>query len=209
MPMTFSAVPPPTHASSIPSIGGAQFLLANNTFVTGAETQGILGVTPPAAPAITSVLTATATVSVAFTYQITASNTPTSFSATGLPAGLSINTATGLITGTPTTVATTNITIGATNAGGTGNATLVLTVVASSIIYDFTSASLPSGVTSAGATNGTLVNSSILIVAGTAPRFDYGGVTGPALLVEPAATNISCDLTPLPHRRGRCRQPST
>ena len=41
----------------------------------------------------------------AFSYQITASNSPTSFSAAGLPDGLSVNTA-GLISGTPTAAAT-------------------------------------------------------------------------------------------------------
>ena len=55
-----------------------------------------------APPAITSPLTASGTVGVAFSYQITASNNPTSFNATGLPAGLSVNTTTGLISGTPT-----------------------------------------------------------------------------------------------------------
>jgi len=38
----------------------------------------------------------------AFTYQILATNNPTSFQAQSLPAGVSLNTATGLISGTPT-----------------------------------------------------------------------------------------------------------
>ncbi|MDD5261391.1 MAG: putative Ig domain-containing protein, partial [Methylacidiphilales bacterium] len=80
------------------------------------------------APAITSSLTATGTVGSAFSYQITASNSPTSYGATGLPSGLSVNTSTGLISGTPSAAGTSNITISATNANGTGTATLVLTV---------------------------------------------------------------------------------
>ena len=55
----------------------------------------------PAPPAITSSLTASGTVGVALSYQITASNNPRSFNATGLPAGLSVNTTTGVISGTP------------------------------------------------------------------------------------------------------------
>src|SRR5216110_210316 len=82
----------------------------------------------PAKPVITSPLTATGQVGVAFSYQITATNNPTSFNATGLPAGLSVNTSTGLISGTPTTAGTYSITISATNAGGTGSATLTLTI---------------------------------------------------------------------------------
>ncbi|QQR77584.1 MAG: fibronectin type III domain-containing protein [Candidatus Moraniibacteriota bacterium] len=92
------------------------------TNVVSAKTQ------PLATPVITSPLTASATTGSAFSYQITASNTPTSYNATGLPAWASVNTNTGVISGTPSTTGTTNITIRATNAAGTGTATLVLTV---------------------------------------------------------------------------------
>ena len=53
-------------------------------------------------PVITSPLTDTAINGVPYSYQITASNSPTSFGATGLPAGLSVNSTSGLISGTPT-----------------------------------------------------------------------------------------------------------
>jgi PKD repeat protein len=79
-------------------------------------------------PAITSTLTATGTVGSAFSYTITAGNSPTSFNATGLPAGLSINTTSGVISGTPTAAGTSNVTISASNSAGTGSATLVLTI---------------------------------------------------------------------------------
>src|SRR5437870_11868248 len=80
-------------------------------------------------PVITSPTTATGQVGVAFSYQITASNGPIiSYGATGLPAGLSVNTSTGLISGTPTTAGTYSVTISATNSGGTGSATLTLTI---------------------------------------------------------------------------------
>ncbi len=87
-----------------------------------------LTVTPPP-PVITGSLTATGSVGQPFSYQITASNSPTSFGASGLPAGLSVNTSTGLISGTPTAGGVSNITISATNVNGTGSATLVLTVL--------------------------------------------------------------------------------
>jgi large repetitive protein len=79
-------------------------------------------------PAITSPTSASGTVGVAFSYQITASQNPTSFGATGLPAGLSIDTTTGAITGTPTTAGTSSVIIGASNASGSGSATLTLTI---------------------------------------------------------------------------------
>jgi large repetitive protein len=81
-----------------------------------------------AAPSITSAATATGTVGAAFSYQIVGSQAPTSFGAAGLPAGLSVNTTTGLISGTPTTAGMSSIIISASNATGTGSATLTLTV---------------------------------------------------------------------------------
>jgi len=85
-----------------------------------------LTVTPPP-PVITSSLTASGSAGQLFSYQITASNSPTSFGATGLPTGLGINSS-GLISGTPAAAGISNITISATNANGTGSATLVLTI---------------------------------------------------------------------------------
>jgi hypothetical protein len=80
---------------------------------------------------ISSTTTANGTVGQAFSYQITASNSPTSFAAASLPSGLSVNTATGLISGTPTAASTTNATLSATNTTGTGTATLAITIASS------------------------------------------------------------------------------
>ncbi len=79
-------------------------------------------------PVINSTLTANGAVAQAFSYQITATQSPTSFNATGLPAGLTVDTTTGLISGAPAASGTFNVTISATNATGTGNATLVISV---------------------------------------------------------------------------------
>ena len=79
-------------------------------------------------PAITSATTAGGSAGTAFSYQITASNSPTTYGATGLPFWASFNSSTGAITGTPTTVGTTTVTISATNAGGTGSAMLSITM---------------------------------------------------------------------------------
>lgn len=82
-----------------------------------------------AAPVITGGVAA-GVVGAPFVCAIVATGTPSHYDAPGLPAGLTVNTVTGLITGTPTAAAVTVVTISATNAGGTGTATLTITVTA-------------------------------------------------------------------------------
>jgi Putative Ig domain len=76
-------------------------------------------------------------VGTAFSYQIVARNSPTSYGASGLPAGLTVNSSTDLISGTPTTAGTYSIQISASNAGGTQSTTLILTMSAktSGMVY--------------------------------------------------------------------------
>lgn len=90
----------------------------------------LLTVAPaPATPLITSALTASGRVGTAFTYQVTASESATSYVATGLPSGLSINSSTGAISGSPTVSNTYSVVLRASNAGGLGApSTLVIDV---------------------------------------------------------------------------------
>lgn len=64
------------------------------------------------------------------TFNSAATLTPTSFSATNLPAGLVCNASTGIITGKPTTATkgAVNVTLKATNAKGTGSVVLPITI---------------------------------------------------------------------------------
>jgi large repetitive protein len=81
---------------------------------------------------INSPLSETAIAGVPFpTYTITSTPTATTFGATNLPGNLSLNSATGQITGTPTSASATPINVGlsaTTSAGQTGTATLILTI---------------------------------------------------------------------------------
>ncbi|MEI6178204.1 MAG: proprotein convertase P-domain-containing protein, partial [Verrucomicrobiota bacterium] len=65
---------------------------------------------------------------VPFRYQVTGTNAPASFSATGLPAGLAISPTTGLITGTLPEVGSHEVTLHATNQSATGDALLTINV---------------------------------------------------------------------------------
>ncbi len=71
---------------------------------------------PP--PVITSPGTASGTVGVPFSFQITATNNPTQFFISGLPQGLSLNAATGLISGTPQVEVTADLSVLARGPGG-------------------------------------------------------------------------------------------
>jgi chitodextrinase len=103
----------------------------------------------PGTPAITSSLSNTSNQYEQISYTITGSYGPTSFAASSLPAGLSLNTATGVISGSIATAGTYSTTISATNSAGTGTATLVWTVNA-----DTSAPSVPTGL-SAATTTGT------------------------------------------------------
>ena len=137
-----------------------------------------------AAPGITSATSVTGTQGVAFSYQIAANNYPTAFSASGLPSGLSVNTSTGLIAGTPSVAGTSTVTLGASNLGGTGNATLTLRVVlpqppainstlaatgtnGTSFTYQIAASNNPTGFGASGLPTGLGVNTATGLISGT------------------------------------------
>ncbi len=116
--------------SGVPIISTNAFpvtISASNEF--GFDSKVLLLNIASAVPVITSTLTRTGTENQTnFSYQIQATDSPTSFGASGLPAGLTISTNTGLITGTLAFGGTNNIVISARNAWGTGTATLQIIV---------------------------------------------------------------------------------
>ncbi|MCU0793856.1 MAG: Ig-like domain-containing protein, partial [Opitutaceae bacterium] len=124
-------------AAPSPSATTALFRAGGGATDTGDNAADFFPATPaprntsagaPAAPVISSPATASGVVGQPFAYRIAATNTPTSFAATGLPAGLAVNTTSGLISGTPAAAGTSSVTLSATNATGTGNASLTLTI---------------------------------------------------------------------------------
>ncbi|NOU48774.1 MAG: LruC domain-containing protein [Bacteroidales bacterium] len=104
-------------------------LTATNFMGSDTETLVIVITQPAAAPVITSVLTAEATVDETFNYTLTASGAgPITYNVTNLPDGLSFDPDSQLISGSPSEAGTYNINLFATNEGGTTTETLVLTV---------------------------------------------------------------------------------
>jgi hypothetical protein len=81
-----------------------------------------------ATPVITSAIVASGTAGQPFTYQTTTGNPATSFAATGLPPGVTIDAVTGAIAGVPAAAGTSAVVITATNAAGASVSELSITI---------------------------------------------------------------------------------
>lgn len=82
-------------------------------------------------PSITSSKTAAGKQGASFTYTITGLQTPTSFSASGLPSGLTVNATNGVIQGTPLVSGIFNVTLGTANLCSSAQTNLTLTIATS------------------------------------------------------------------------------
>ena len=84
---------------------------------------------PGFVPSISSTTSMSGTVGIPLSYTIKANYSPTVYGATPLPSGLTFNPLTGVISGIPTVSGSSNLLLSATNAAGTGTATLSLKIV--------------------------------------------------------------------------------
>jgi hypothetical protein len=173
--------------SGTPPGGGTYTFSPTATNVSGTGTELVtltVSNNSSSAPVLTSATTASGTVGSSFSYQITATNSPTSYSALSLPAGLVFNSTTGTITGTPSTVGTYPVPISATNASGSSSAVLTLTVSpiiapvitsptmlsctpANSVSYQITGTNAPTSFSASGLPTGLNYDSSSGIISGT------------------------------------------
>lgn len=167
---------------------------ASGNFNIGSYTQNVtFAATASAAPIVTSPTSAQARYNSPFNYKITATNSPTSYGAMGLPTGLSINTSTGVISGTPTTAGTTSVvTIAATNASGTGSRKLYIVVppvpviisantatatVGTPFSYTITANNSPTSFSATNLPTGFSLNTSTGVISGTPTVSGFYSIT--------------------------------
>ena len=124
--------------AGLPSTGSNLFevrltgVILSSQYSSGGLVQTEYIVNTLATPYINSVSAVTGTLGTPFAFTVTATATPTTFTATGLPPGLSINSSTGIITGTPTAPGTYTVSVFVANAGGSATSTLTITIATSS-----------------------------------------------------------------------------
>ncbi|HVU22857.1 MAG TPA: YDG domain-containing protein [Opitutus sp.] len=124
---------------------------------------------------VTSAGSATGAYGSAFSYAITGSGTITGYTLTGtLPDGLSFNSGTGVISGTPAEAGGFNVTIGVANPGGSGTASLAITIARRSVTPQFTAGSK----TYDGTTAAAIVDRALAgVLAGDVSRVALSGGT--------------------------------
>jgi hypothetical protein len=116
--------------SGSPGVSGRFFILITAANAGGSDTKTLdLTIRPPAPVITSSKDDITVTVGDEFRYQITANNSPTTFNAAGLPPGVILDRDKGLLEGRPSAEGDYDIIISASNAGGTGSATIRLSVL--------------------------------------------------------------------------------
>ncbi len=172
----------------------------SNTLINGSDAAWVDQLTMPLLTSITSSLTASGTALSAFSYQVTATNFPQKYAATGLPPGLSINASTGLISGTPTAAGTYPVMVTVSNPGGaapsaTDTKTVTITVNQIAQVISFPQINnrlTTANIFGANATGNAASGIPVIVTTSTPSVCTAGGTNGSVIQVLAPGT---CTLT--------------
>lgn len=160
------------------SAGGAYDVVVSGAGSVTSAPPATLSVLGP--PVITSAGALAGIAGVPLTYQITADGVATGYLASGLPTGLSLNPATGLISGAPAYGGTYQVSLLATNLYGTGSKLLSLTMKRRGSVVawganTYGATDVPAGLTTAIAIAGGAFRSVALLSDGTVTEWGDSG----------------------------------
>lgn len=190
-------------------VQGADTNFYGTTTAGGAAGEGTVFKLTPGIPELTSASSVSGTASLPFTYQVTTSSLTTGFTATNLPAGLTINALTGLISGTPTTIGTNTVTLTLTGSSGTNSAQVIISIqslpvpAVTSILYAFGSVGTTLTYTTIATNNATSYTATGLTGTGLTLTASTGVITGnpttvgtfPVTLTAKNSTGTSAPVT--------------
>jgi hypothetical protein len=147
-------------------------------------------------PAINSAAAVTGFVGNAFSYQISATNTPFFFNATPLPSGLSLNSLTGLISGEPSAAGVYNLTLRAINLDGETTRALTITVttpasvVSPTGLYSWWKGDVD-GRDAIGGQNGTLQGGTTIQSGRVGNAFSFTGTNQTVVIPQSPSLDLS------------------
>jgi uncharacterized repeat protein (TIGR03803 family) len=168
--------------SGYPTTAGATTLTISATNPGGSGSAGLTIVVTGTLPVITSATTAACVAGKYFAYQITATNQPTTFSATSLPSRLAVNRTSGWISGVAPTSGTYHVTLAATNKAGQGTGYLN--------IISIPSTATPVAITSSTTATGVLNTPFSYTITGSNSPTSFAAIGLPSGLTLNASTGV-------------------
>ncbi|MCI7708007.1 MAG: Ig-like domain-containing protein, partial [Parabacteroides sp.] len=200
-----------TNNGTVTTEGGGTLTNNGKIYNSGTLPDNIQGSAPPK---ITTASLLNGTVGTSYSQTLASDNNPTNWSITSgtLPAGLTLDTSTGEITGAPTTAGTSTFTVTATNSAGSDSKELSLTVKSVSVtgvkldqesltLQENGSATLTATVEPANASNQDITwkssDTSIATVDanGTVTAISAGTATITATAQDGSGVSASCSVT--------------
>ncbi len=205
-------------SDTTPMVGQPYYYVVTARSAAGegsASAEAFQTIPAPPVPVITSANSINGNLGAAFSYTIVATNQPTSYSATGLPSNLSVNSSTGVISGTLNQTGPIQVQIAANNAGGAGTATLTITTLpvinspalasgytGASFSYSISATNQPNSFSASGLPVGLSLDPLTGIVSGTLPAAgSYSivrGVTNPSGAATSNMTLLVAEQSPAP-----------
>ena len=117
-----------TQPASTPFYVRASGIVPSSQFSSSGLIQVVQEILSGSSPLVNSISQATGSSGTPFNFTVTATQAGTSFSASGLPPGLTINPSTGVISGMPTAAGTYQVALTVSNSAGSSTSNLVITI---------------------------------------------------------------------------------